>query len=175
MERFQINYTVSVSDFRQASYYGLFLRHRRPLQIMFLVLIAAALYGIGASLGLGQANPLVFLLAAAYLCWGLLLFAETERGIRQYLRNPDNFLGCGYVATVESHRIQFEIPERNIKVSRRMGELTCVFELSRLFMIYVSAQDLYLLPCRALTEEQRRALRETFRQRLGDKFASRFR
>lgn len=53
MEKIQTEYTVTVSDFRQASYYGLFLRHRRPLQIMFAVLLAAALYGIGSSLGLG--------------------------------------------------------------------------------------------------------------------------
>lgn len=175
MERFQTSYTVTVSDFRQASYYGLFLRHRRPLQIMFLVLIAAVLYGVGASLGLGQVNPLVFLLAAAYLCWGLLLFAGAERDIRRYLRNPENFLDCTYRAVVESHRIQFEVPERSVRVSQRLGELTCVFELNRLFMIYVTAQDLYILPCRALTEDQRRALRQTFRQRLGDRFASRFR
>ena len=71
MEKIQTEYTVTVSDFRQASYYGLFLRHRRPLQIMFAVLLAAALYGIGSSLGLGTPNPLVFLIAAAYLVPGL--------------------------------------------------------------------------------------------------------
>lgn len=175
MEKIQVNYTVTVSDFRKASYYGLFLRRRRPLQILFLVLAGAVLYGIGASLGLGRANPLVFLLAAAYLCWGLLLFAGVERGIRRYLRAPENFLGCAYTAVLESHRVQFEIPERNIKVSRQINSLACVFELSQIFMIYVSAQDLYILPCRALTEEQRSALRQTFRQRLGDRFATRFR
>ena len=38
MEKIQVEYKVTVSDFRKASYYGLFLRHRRPLQIMFAVL-----------------------------------------------------------------------------------------------------------------------------------------
>lgn len=174
MKKIQTEYTVTVSDFRKASYYALFLRHRRPLQIMFVVLIAAVLYGIGASLGLGQANPLVFFLAAAYLCWGLFLFAGTEKGIRQYIRTPENFLGCTYNATLESHRVQFEIPERKIKASQPIGNLACVFELNQIFMIYVSAQDLYLLPCRALSREQRSALRQTFRQRLGNKFATRF-
>lgn len=175
MEKIQTEYTVTVSDFRQASYYGLFLRHRRPLQIMFAVLLAAALYGIGSSLGLGTPNPLVFLIAAAYLAWGLLLFAGTERDIRQYLRTPGNFIGCTYRATLESHRVQFEIPERNIKAVQQTGNLTCVFELSHLFLIYTSAQDLYLLPSRALSDTQRAALRENFRRRLGKNFASRFR
>ena len=92
MEKIQVDYTVTVSDFRKASYYGLFLRHRRPLQIMFAVLIGAVLYGAGSYLGLGTANPLVFFLAAAYLCWGLLLFAGTERSIRQDMRTPGHFL-----------------------------------------------------------------------------------
>ena len=175
MEKIRLSYTVTVSDFRKASYYGLFLRQRRPLQIMFVVLAGAVLYGIGSAAGFGTANPLVFFLAAAYLAWGLLLFAGTERSVRQYLRTPGNFLGCTYKAVLESHRVQFEIPERNIRVSKTTVDLTCVFELSQLFLIYTSAQDLYILPCRALTEAQRTALRETFRQRLGDRFAGRFR
>lgn len=175
MERIQLVYTVTVSDFRKASYYGLFLRQRRPLQIMFIVLAAAVLYGTGSALGLGEANPLVFFLAAAYFAWGLLLFAGTERSIRQYLHTPENFLGCTYKAVLESHRVQFEIPERNIRASKAIGDLTCVFELSQLFLIYISPQDLYILPCRALTDAQRTALRENFRQRLGDRFAGRFR
>ena len=48
MEKIQVEYKVTVSDFRKASYYGLFLRHRRPLQIMFAVLIGAVLYGTGS-------------------------------------------------------------------------------------------------------------------------------
>ena len=175
MEKIQTEYTVTVSDFRRASYYGLFLRRRRPLQILFVVLLAALLYGIGASLGLGTANPLVFFIAAAYLVWGLLLFAGTERSIRQYLRTPGNFIGCTYRATLESHRVQFEVPERGVKAAQQTGSLTCVFELSQLFLIYISVQDLYILPCRALTEAQRAALRENFRRRLGPRFGSRFR
>lgn len=174
MEKIQTEYTVTVSDFRRASYYGLFLRHRRPLQIMFVVLLAAVLYGVGSGIGLGTANPLVFFIAAAYLIWGLLLFAGTERGIRQYLRTPGNFIGCTYRATLESHRVLFEIPERNISASQQTGNLTCVFELSQLFLIYISAQDLYILPCRALSESQRASLRENFRRRLGKNFGSRF-
>lgn len=175
MEKIQIEYTVTLSDYRRASYYGLFLRRRRPLQIMFVVLLASALYAIGASLGLGTVNPLVFFLAGAYLIWGLLLFAGTEREIRRYLRTPGNFIGCTYRATLESHRVQFEIPERDIRASRPASALTCAFELSQLFLIYISPQDLYILPCRALSQEQRAAFRENLRQRLGDKFATRFR
>ena len=35
MQTIHVNYSITVSDFRKATYYGLFLRHRRALQIMF--------------------------------------------------------------------------------------------------------------------------------------------
>ena len=52
--------------------------------------------------------------------------------------------------------------------------MACVFELSSLFMIYTSMQDVYLLPHRCLTVEQRIAMRKNFRERLGNNFGSRF-
>ena len=61
MEKIQVDYTVTVSDFRKASYYGLFLRHRRPLQIMFAVLIGAVLYGAGSYLGVFSGGGLSLL------------------------------------------------------------------------------------------------------------------
>lgn len=69
MQTIHVNYFITVSDFRKATYYGLFLRHRRALQIMFLVLGVSILYAIGGALGLGTVNYLVFFLALAYLIW----------------------------------------------------------------------------------------------------------
>lgn len=174
MERIRAEYRITMGDFRQATYFGLFQRHRRALQIMFVVLAVGILYAIGGSLGLGSVNYLVLFLAGAYLIWGLLLFAGTERSILRYVRSPDSFVGCGYIATVESHRIRFQIPEKKADVSRQISQLTCVFELSQMFLIYVDGQQVYLLPHRALTEEERSALRETFQERLGERFSSRF-
>ena len=174
MERIKAEYHITISDFRRASYYGLFLQHRRPLRIMLVVLAVAVLYGLGGSLGLGAVNYLVFFLAGAYLIWGLLLFGGLERRILRYVKSPESFLDCTYTAVIDSHRIAFEIPERGAQFSTQINKLTCVFELSQMFLIYVSTQDTYILPHRALTEDQRQALRRTFRERLGEHFASRF-
>ena len=174
MDKISVEYQVTVSDFRQATYFGLFQRHRLPLRIMFVVLIVAVLYGIGASLGLGTVNPLVFLIAAASLIWGLLLFAGAEKGIRQYLRSEASLVGCTFRAELESHRIRLEIPQKKIQVTAQVNQLACVFELSSLFMIYTSMQDVYLLPHRCLSTEQRIAMRKNFRERLGNNFGSRF-
>lgn len=174
MEKIQTSYQITISDFRRASYFGLFLRHRRPLQILFVVLAAAVLYVIGAQMGLGHFNPLVLFLAAAYLVWGLLLFAGVERNIRRYMARPDSLIGCTYTAEIESHRIQFSIPSRGIQFTTQLNKLACVFELSQMFLVYVSLQEVYILPHRGLTAQQRTDLRQVFRTRLGENFSTRF-
>ena len=174
MDKITVEYQVTVSDFRRATYFGLFQRHRTALRIMFVVLAVAILYVLGASIGLGTINYLVLFVAGAYLIWGILLFAGAEKGIRAYLKTPDSLIGCTYRAELESHRIRLDVPERNIHVSAQVNQLTCVFELSSLFLIYTSLQDVYILPNRCLTDEQRLALRKNFRERVGQNFGSRF-
>lgn len=175
MEKICVEYQITVSDFRQATYYGLFLRHRTALRIMFVVLAVAVIYVIAGSLGLGTINPLVLFLGLAYLIWGLFLFAGAEKGIRAYLRSEGSMIGCTYRAELEAHRIRLEVPERDIHFTTPVHKLTCVFEFSNLFLLYTSLQDVYLLPARCLTQAQRAALRANFRNRLGENFGSRFR
>lgn len=174
MDRIRTEFEVSVSDFRKASYYGMFIQYRKPLRIMFVVLGVAIIYGVAGYLGMGQVNYWVFFLAAAYLIWGLLMFARTERAILQYVKRPDSFVGCRYIVVIDTHKISFEIPARKVQFSAQMNKLTCAFELESLFLIYVSTQQAYILPCRALTEQQRQELRGTLRERLRDNFSSRF-
>ena len=174
MEKIQAEFEVTVGDFRKAFYFGTFLRHRRPLQIMFVVLAVGVLYAIGMQMGLGPGNYLVLFLAAAYLVWGLLLLAGTERNIRRSLRAPGCLIGSRYVMTLESHRIRIQIPARKVDITKQVNQLACVFELSQLFLIYVDSQQVYLLPHRSLTEQQRLALRKNFREQLEDRFSSRF-
>jgi len=174
MDKIRAEFEVTVSDFRKASYYGMFLQYRKPLRIMFVVLAVAIVYGIAGYLGAGQVNYLVFFLAVAYLIWGILMFTRTERQILQYVKTPGSFVGCRYVVTIDTHKITFEIPERKSEFSTQLSKLACAFELNELFLIYVSMQQTYILPCRAMTERERQAFRKTLRERLGNNFSSRF-
>ena len=174
MDRIRTEFEVTVSDFRKASYYGMFLQYRKPLRIMFAVLLVAIVYAVAGYFGAGKVNYLVFFLAAAYLIWGLLMFARTEMGILHYVKQPDSFVGCRYIATIDSHKITFEVPERKITSSTQLSKLACAFELNALFLIYVSTQQTFILPCRALTEGQRGEFRRTLRERLGNNFGTRF-
>ena len=174
MKKIAAAFQLTVGEFRMASYYGLFLRHRRALRIMFAVLLAGVVYAVGAWAGLGKANPLVFFLAAAYLVWGLLLFAGAEKDIRRYLRRPDSLIGCDYRVFVEDHRLRVEIPERKIRENCNLHSLVCCFELSALFLFYTTPQNVYLLPKRALTAEETEALRTELAACLKERFSSRF-
>lgn len=169
-----MRYQITVPDFRQATYFGLFQRHRRALRIMFIVLAVSILYVLGGYAGLGQINYLVPFLGMAYLVWGLLLFAGAEAGIRRYLRGADSLVGCTYRAVLEPRRVFFEIPERGVRFDCPIGKLACVFELSGMFLLYISLQEVYILPHRCLTEAQRAALRTNFREHLGGNFSTRF-
>ena len=67
------------------------------------------------------------------------------------------------------------MPERDIRVTAQVNKLACVFEISSLFLIYTTLQDVYILPTRCFDEQQRKVVRANFREKLGDNFGSRFR
>ena len=174
MKKINTSYQVSLSDFRRATYFGMFQLYRRPLQIMVVVLLVGALYCFGAYLGLGQLNPLVLFITVAYLIWGIMMLSRTERGIRRYLGTKDCLVGCTYEVELESNRIRFEVPERDISFSTQVNKLACVFETSSAFMIYINMQDAHILPHHALTPQQRADLRANFRKHLDGNFSTRF-
>jgi len=174
MKAIRIQYEISIGDFRKATYYALFLRHRRALQIMFLVAAAGIIYGIAAALGIGEANPLVFLLAGAYLLWGILLFAGAEKSVLKYVKTSDNLIGCSYLAEFEKSRMRIRVKERNIDFSCPVHKLACVFELSALFLVYSSVSEVFIIPKRYVSEEDCRELRDCFRLQLKDRFSTRF-
>ena len=174
MEPIRAEFRLTVPDLRKASYYGLFLRYRRPFLFLFLIVAGALLYALAAALGFGTANPLVFFLAAAYALWGLVMAAGVEKGIRAVLSAPDCPVGCDCRATLEPKRFRYEIPQRGADASFAYAKLACAFELHALFLLYTTPRDVYLLPKRALTEEQAAALRGALRKEMKDRFSTRF-
>lgn len=174
MENFAAEYQVTLSDFRKATYFGMFLRNRKALRIMFAVLIVGILYAIGGAVGFGKINPLVLFLAMGYLLWGIWLFSGVEKGIRAYLKSENSMIGCTYRAEFTAQTLSMSVPERNISFSTPIKKLTCAFEFSSMFLLYTSVQDVYILPSRVLTEEQKKSLRNNLRAKLGDNFGSRF-
>lgn len=174
MEPIRANYEITLSDYRKASYYGLFLRHRRPLRFLFIVLILGVLYLAAGLLSLVPINPLVFLVLTAFLVWGQLLLTGTERGVKNYLKSPGCLIGCPQEADLTEEMFRIRIPSRGVDVQIDPRALACAYELSALFLLYVNTQEVYLLPVRSFTETQRSHLRVFLRSTLQDRFGTRF-
>ena len=169
MNKIEVSYPLTVSDYRRASYYGLALRQHKLIRPM-LLLVGFALTAALSALVWGEGAKLAAALCALWVVWLLTIFAGAERDIRRYVKHPDTMIGCEYHMTLESHRIQIRVPERKIHYSVKVNDLAAVFELSGQFLIYISTQDTYILPFRVLTREQQEELKETFRRHLGERF-----
>ena len=167
-------YTVTLTDFRQATYYGLVLRYRMPFLFMAGVIGFALLYGILCASGFFAPNMLIFFVAAAYAVWGLMMLANAERGIRAYMNTSESVLGCRFEAEIGKYGVLFLIPERKVKASFPMKKIYCIFEISSEFLVYVNAEQVYLLPKRTLSPEEILTIRAHFRKELGQRFSSRF-
>lgn len=174
MNTIEATYQITLSDFRKATYYGLFLRYQRNLSIMFFVLLIGFFYTIAAFFGLWELKMLIPFIVVAYLIWLLLLFARAESGIKKYLKAPKNTIGKQHKTTLDAKRVHIQIPECKVNTTYSIDKLACVFELKTLFLIYITMQDLYILPKRALEDRESGFLRENFKAQLGERFYTRF-
>ena len=174
MQKIQVEYQLTVSDYRASSYYGLVQRQKMAFRIMAGVIAVGILSLVFRESLPAKLGTLLPFLAGAYLIWGILLFAGVERGIRRYVKTPDCLIGRRYRATIDAQQIRFEIPERKVDVSFPVDELSFAFELSALFMLYVSEDKVFLLPKRSLSDAEVRSLRSLLQSRLKTRFISRF-
>lgn len=169
MNKIEVVYPLTVSDYRRASYYGLALRQHKSLRL-FILLAGFALVALMSALLYGQWETSAAALCAIVLIWLLTLFAGAERDIRRYVKSENTMIGCEYRMTLESHRIEIRVPERKVNYSVKMNDLAAVFEMNGLFLIYISTQEAYILPFRVLTVQQRLELKEVFSKHLGERF-----
>ena len=176
MKTIEANYQISISDFRKSMYYGLTLRYNKAIKIMLFVLLICIIYIIAGFSGVWKINSLIPFIGIAYLIWGLLLFANAERSIRNYISDPNCFIGKQYKITLEAKRVHIQIPECKVNTSYSISKLACVFEISDMFLIYITMRDLYILPKRALIDKdaESRDLRENFKVQLGERFYTHF-
>ena len=174
MHPIELNYELTLSDFRKATYYGLVSLHRTAIVIMLAVLSSIAVYLAAAKAAAQRPNPAVWFLATAYLVWVILLCAGAERGIHSYLKDPNSMIGVPYRTTLDEDSIRLRVPSRGIDQFHRYKKLFCVIELSSLILVYLNSQEVWLIPKRSLTDGQLAAAREVFRSGLDTRFRSRF-
>ena len=170
----ELSYRVLTADFREASYYALFLRKRVAFRIAAMLLIAFFVYAVLCVNGVVTMLPAAAFAASAVLIWGLMQFAFVERQILTYTRKPDTLIGEIYHARFGARRFTIEVPARDFRVSGELAELSAAFEITHCFLLYVTGEQLFILPTREMTREQTDALRAILSFALAGRFSSLF-
>ena len=168
MEAQEIRYRVNKKVFRQASLYAMFLRNRNTFRVGIAVVLAVAFYTVLAVQG---TFPLIYI-AAAYLVWMLLLLGREEQRVLRYLKSDESLLGTEYVLRFDAGKLSVEIPEKKLRNTVAFAKLASAIEISSVFMLCLTADQLYLVPTAAMTDEQRTALRGLLSSHLGERFYS---
>lgn len=174
METQEIRYRVSKQNFRQASLYALFLRNRAMFRAGIVVVLAVAFYALLATQDVFPLDYLPIYIAAAYLIWMLVLMGREEQRVLRYIKSDASMLYTEYILRFSDSKLTIEVPEKHLHSSVAMAKLASAIEISGVFMLYLSADQLYLVPTDAMTQQQRAWLRESLRSKLGDRFLSRY-
>ena len=174
MGTLELNFTVTVKDFREATYYGLFMQKRNFFRVAVVVIAACFIYVVLSVNKVMEMEPLFFFLAGGYLVWILILLAGAERKIRAYVRSPDNLLGVEYTARFAPRLVSFEIPSRKFKVSGNLADLPAAFELTNIFLVYANREQTFIMPTRCMSKEQIKELRTLLSHGIADRFYTMF-
>ena len=174
MGTLELNFKVNVKDFREATYYALFMKKRNFFRVAVVVIAACFIYLVLSVNKVLTMEPIFFFLAGAYLIWVLFILAGAERQIRAYVKSPDNLIGAEYTAKFGQRLVSFEIPSKKFKVSGNISDLPAAFELTNVFLVYATQEQTFIIPTRDLTKGQIKQLRELLRDGIGDRFYSMF-
>ena len=157
MEAQEIRYRVNKKVFRQASLYAMFLRNRNTFRVGIAVVLAVAFYTVLAVQGTFPLSYLPIYIAAAYLVWMLLLLGREEQRVLRYLKSDESLLGTEYVLRFDAGKLSVEVPEKKLRNTVALAKLASAIEISSVFMLCLTADQLYLVPTAAMTDEQRTA------------------
>ncbi len=174
MEKISKEFRITLGDFRQASYYALAVRNRVAFRIAAGALCFGVCYLVISAIGITVLHPVILFVAAAYLVWVLIMLAQEELHIRSYVRSKDCLIGLQSQFFMEGNRIRIRIPEKNITADLTVNRLVCAIELSRIFLLYSTPENVYLVPKRVLSEAELRSIRSTLRKQLPGRFTSRY-
>ena len=92
--------------------------------------------------------------------------------ISRYVKQPGNLIGTEYSAYFDDDAFAFDIPAEKFHVHGKIDELSGAYELFHCFLIYVTAQQLFILPIRSMKKSELSGLRTILKRKLGTRFSS---
>lgn len=127
----------------------MFLRNRNTFRVGIVVVLAVAFYTVLAVQGTFPLSYLPIYIAAAYLVWMLLLLGREEQRVLRYLKSDESLLGTEYVLRFDAGKLSVEIPEKKLRNTVALAKLASAIEISSVFMLCLTADQLYLVPTAA--------------------------
>lgn len=174
MQTQEVSFTVTKQDYRAANYYIHFMSRTLFLYVTAGTVILFLAYRMLVEAGvIGYWEPSLYITSFA-LFWILLQITKLETTVRRYARSPENILGKKSILRYTDTRMTMKIPEKAFSSSGLFAEYPAAFETRRLFLVYTSGSDLFLIPRRAFTKEKLETFRNILINAMGDRLSSRY-
>ena len=174
MKPLTFEYQIGMKEIHTAVFFGQVTRYRNAIRIFVVVAAVALICWLGAVMGLIPYIAFPSYIFLGYLIWLLFLMARTEHDILKMTKQPNGTLQHPLRLTFERNTLKVETPHNREKAVHQLDALFLAFELSNLFILYISPANAILLPLRVLDAEQRVAVREKLQESLHDRFQTRF-
>lgn len=169
-----LKYRMLPADFREASYYGLFLRKRLGFGMAAVAIIAFVIYAVLCINKVLPMYPVTMFIAGAYLIWIILQLAAVERTVLRYTKQKDTLIGAEYHARFQGKQFTVEIPERNYKLAGETAQFASAFEISHCFLLCLSEDQMFIVPTRDMSAAEAETMRTILARELGDRFFTLF-
>lgn len=169
MESMKISYAVTPSDLRQAANYASTFRNRKGMRFCLIVLLGIAGYGLGAWLSLWKLYPVVLYAAIPFAIWILIVLGNANLRVFRLIRSSD-LVGATYNVEIDGKGFALSIPSKNASAYYEFRKFACAIETGTQFLFCVNSQDMFLIPKRALSEEQIGRISGCCRAALKDRF-----
>lgn len=163
-------YQIRLSDYRKAVYCALMIRYRRWFLCMAVVLGLAFVYVVGLLSGLFPLFYPAIFVAVAELIWGLIRFAKAERGIYEYVRDPNSYIGTTFTVEFEELRICVQTDRDTAKRSIPWTRVYCVLEYDSFYAVYFTPQETCIVPRRAFSDGDDALLSKLLSEQLGERY-----
>lgn len=146
-------YRTETKDLRAAMYYSVLMRNVFFCRIVLILLPLALLYFFGVTCGLWPDIPAISYVVLAFGIWILVLLGNAELQILKLSRSKDSLLGVETGVKMQDNWLFVDIADRDFHFKGKLSELAGVVELKRVFLLYVNAQQTFVIPRRAIPDE----------------------
>ncbi|MCD8097196.1 MAG: YcxB family protein [Lachnospiraceae bacterium] len=172
-----IHYEVGVRELNQALLYALVVRRRRIFRLSLYVILAVCFYIACCYAGIVPLYPLILFIGTLCVIWILMQLSGVFLSVRKMVDEDSGAKGAGIIGAPSVMKLcpeslKYSVPEKHLSNRVNLRNIAAVIELPRVYMIYISSADTFLLPKRAMDSDMLTQVHDYFTKRIPEKFMS---